>query len=223
MTGMDAQPNAWRVMKSAAKTAVLLVGLAAVAGAIALWWIGSKGISAKAEPGRLETLMARTMRGLAIPRRDRNVKNPVPVTSDVIASGMSHYADHCAACHANDGSGETEIGLGLYPKPPDMRLPATQSLTDGELFYIIENGIRLTGMPAWGSGNPADAEGTWHLVHFIRKLPTLTPDDLEQMQTMNPRSPADLREAEETRKFLEGKGEAPKPAPSHKHGEGGSR
>lgn len=219
---MDSQSKVRSLVKRVLRTTLVLFGIAVVLGTVAFLWIGSRGISAKAEPGRIETFVARTMRSLAVPRSDRNLRNPVAVTPEVIAAGMSHYADHCAACHANDGSGETEIGLGLYPKPPDMRLPTTQSLTDGELFYIIENGIRLTGMPAWGSGNPADAEGTWHLVHFLRKLPTLTPADLEQMQTMNPRSPADVQEAEETRKFLEGKDTTPKPAPSHKHGGGGS-
>ncbi len=219
---MDSQPKARRLVKPVLIAALLLIGLAVLVGSGVFVWIASRGISAKAEPGTLETFVARAMRGLAIPRRDRKLTNPVAVSPEVIAAGMSHYADHCAACHANDGSGETVIGLGLYPKPPDMRLPATQALTDGELFYIIENGIRLTGMPAWGAGDPANAEGTWHLVRFIRKLPALTPDDLEQMQTMNPRSPADVREAEETRKFLEGKGEAPKPVPAHKHGGGES-
>lgn len=194
----------------------VLIGLGVIFGTITFIWIGSRGITAKAEPGRLETVVARTMRGLATPRRDRAMKNPVTVTDEVIASGMSHWADHCAACHGNDGSGQTEIGLGLYPKPPDMRLPATQSLTDGELFYIIENGIRLTGMPAWGTGTPESAEGTWHLVHFIRKLPTLTTEELEQMRTMNPRSVGELGEEEEMRRFLEG-GAAPKPKPAHKH------
>lgn len=194
----------------------VLVGLGIIVGTLTFIWIGSRGISAKGEPGRLETVVARTMRGLAIPRGDRDLKNPVTLTDDVLASGMSHWADHCAACHGNDGSGQTEIGLGLYPKPPDMRLEPTQSLTDGELFYIIENGIRLTGMPAWGTGSPEGAEGTWHLVHFIRRLPSLTAEELEQMGTMNPRSAESLAEEEEMRRFLEG-GEAPKPAPSHKH------
>ena len=63
----------------------------------------------------------------------------------MIAEGRDHFADHCATCHANDGSGNTEMGRGLYPKAPDMRLPATQNLSDAELFYIIENGVRLTG------------------------------------------------------------------------------
>jgi len=199
---------------------LVLVAAGALIGAAVFLWIGSQGISAKAEPGVFETFIARTMRRLAVPSGDRKLKNPVPVTADVLAAGLSHYADHCAACHANDGSGETTIGVGLYPKPPDMRLPRTQTLTDGELFYIIENGIRLTGMPAWGDGTPEGAQGSWHLVHFIRKLPTLTPEEIAQMQAMNPRSPADILADEETRKFLEGGGEAPKPGakPMPAHG-----
>ena len=52
-------------------------------------------------------------------------------------------------CHGNDGKGKTTIGQNLYPKTPDMTLPATRNMTDGELYYTIQNGIRLTGMPFW--------------------------------------------------------------------------
>lgn len=206
-------------MRPVLKALLILVGIGVVIAAVVFFVISSRGISAKEEPGAMETLIARTMRGFAVPRGDRNRKNPIAVSQDVIASGMSHWADHCAACHANDGSGDTGIGLGLYPKPPDMRRSPTQSLSDGELFYIIENGIRLTGMPAWGTGTPESAEGTWHLVHLIRKLPALTPQEIEQMQAMNPRSADELRQEEEMRRFLEG-GEQPSasPTPSHKHG-----
>ena len=135
-------------VKAVLKALLMMVVLTAVLAVVIFIWIGSRGISAKATPGRIETVIARTMRLLAIPRNARDLKNPVAASPEIVAEGMAHYADHCAACHANDGSGETELGLGLYPKPPDMRLPETQSLTDGELFYIIENGVRLTGMPA---------------------------------------------------------------------------
>jgi mono/diheme cytochrome c family protein len=67
-------------------------------------------------------------------------------------------------CHGNDGKGRTLIGQNLYPKTTDLSLPQTQQLGDGELFYIITNGIRLTGMPAWGTGTPEDDEATWGLV-----------------------------------------------------------
>ena len=166
----------------------VLVAVAAAAGTAVFAWIGSRGISAHAEPGLIETTVARSMRQLAIPRHDRGRINPVKATPEVVAEGMAHYADHCAACHANDGSGETEIGLGLYPKPPDLRQSATQSLTDGELFYVIENGVRLTGMPAWSTGTKEGETASWHLVHFIRRLPRLTEDDIAQMEKLNPRS-----------------------------------
>jgi len=195
------------------KVLAVLVALVVVLGVVMFVWIGSRGISARAEPGRLETLVARTMRRLAIPQKERNAKNPVAVTPEVLAAGMAHWADHCAACHGNDGSGETVIGLGLYPRPPDMRLPATQSLSDGELFYVIENGVRLTGMPAWGTGDPANAEGTWHLVHFIRRLSTLTVDEVQQMQGMNPKSPDEIGAGDE-----KDGGEPSQPSPSHTHG-----
>ena len=206
-------------MRAVLKAFVLLVALGAVLLFGAFVWIGSRGISARAEPGAIETAVARTMRRLAIPRGERDRQNPVQSTAEVIAAGMSHYADHCAACHANDGSGETEIGLGMYPKPPDMRKDATQTLTDGELFYIIENGVRLTGMPAWGAGTHESAEETWHLVHFIRQLPRLTPDQLDEMKALNPRPPAEIRQQIEEDRFLKGSGTLapPPPQPPHAH------
>jgi hypothetical protein len=83
-----------------------------------------------------------------------------------------------------------------------MRTAVTQSLTDGELFYVIENGVRLTGMPAWGgAGRP---EESWKLVHFIRHLPTLTPDEKAGMERLNPRSPQEWRELQEEEDFLRG-------------------
>jgi mono/diheme cytochrome c family protein len=191
-------------MRSFFKALALLVGVGAVLMVAAFIWIGSRGISARAQPGRVETVLARTMRRLAIPRGDRSRQNSVARSPEVIAEGMAHYADHCAACHANDGSGETEMGLGLYPKPPDMRLPETQLLTDGELFYIIENGVRLTGMPAWGTGTHKDEESTWQLVHFIRELPRLTPERIEEMKQLNPQSPAEVRQDIEAERFLRG-------------------
>jgi mono/diheme cytochrome c family protein len=72
-------------------------------------------------------------------------------TKQVLAEARAHFADHCAICHSNNGSGNTQIGQNLYPKAPDMRLPQTQNLSDGEIYYTIHNGIRLTGMPAWGT------------------------------------------------------------------------
>src|ERR671938_531307 len=78
----------------------------------------------------------------AVPRAARSMKNPVPLTDAVLAEGREHWADHCAPCHGLDGKGNTEIGRGLYPKVPDMS-DGSRGVSDGELFYIIANGVRL--------------------------------------------------------------------------------
>ena len=206
----------------------VLIGIAAAVALIVVMVSGwfayaffQTGFSAKAEPSALEILLARQARHLAIPFSKRNTANPIPASPDLMVEARRHFADHCATCHANNGSGDTGIGRGLYPKAPDMRLAATQDLTDGELFYIIEHGVRFTGMPAWGDGTPETATGSWHLVHFLRRLPHLTEQELADMEALNPKSPEEWREEEEIRRFLEGEGRAPKPAPkpTHKHGD----
>ena len=113
---------------------------------------------------------------------------PANASAESLWNGMQHYARYCALCHANNGSGEkTPLGSGLYPKPPDLRAGDTQRLTDGELFYIIDNGVRFTGMPAFGTGEstPAGDKQLWELVQFVRHLPALTADELGEMEGMN--------------------------------------
>lgn len=177
-------------MRPVLKAFLLFVLLAVVIGGAGLWYFMSSGVSARDTPGRLETFLAGRARNMAIASRARSLKNPVEYSGEVVAEGRAHFADHCAMCHANDGSGDTAMGRGLWPKAPDMRLARTQDLTDGELFWIIENGIRFTGMPAWGTGTADGELASWHLVHFIRRLPRLTREELDEMRSLNPR-PAD--------------------------------
>ena len=192
--------------------AVIVVG--AVAGAV--WISQAHGFSAQAEPGALERWIALRARRAAIPRDAAALQNPVPNTPEVLAEGRAHWADHCALCHDNDGSGSTTIGMRTYPPAPDMRQPATQNLSDGELFYIIQNGIRLSAMPAWGSGSGHDEEDSWKLVRFIRHLPQVTFEEKKEMQKLNPKSPADLQEEQEEEKFLNGE-DTHEPTEHHHH------
>jgi mono/diheme cytochrome c family protein len=156
-------------------------------------------------------------RGMALPRDAKAKRNPVPNSPDVLKDAREHWADHCAVCHANDGSGEIALGRQMYPPAPDMRKERTQRMSDGELFYIIENGIRLTGMPAWGTGKEADVQGTWKLVHFIRHLPNLTPEEIKEMEKLNPKSAADLEEEKQEEEFLKGKTPSAAPKEHHHH------
>jgi mono/diheme cytochrome c family protein len=202
------------------RTTTIVVVISIIGAAIILafgWFIIGRGFSAREEPSTIEAFIARRLRGLATPRAARDQQNPIDRTEEVLSEAMAHFADHCAICHANDGSGDTAIGKGLYPRPPDLRDAETQTLSDGELFYIIHNGIRFTGMPAFGeeTADKPDLD-SWKLVHFVRHLPSVTIEEVEQMKTMNPKSPEELKEEEAIRRFLEGDDSRPA-EPSHKH------
>lgn len=205
-------------MRSAAKIALVAVAAAVLLGVALFARTVRYGFSAHDQPTAMEAWIAQTVRHWAVPSDLRDLRNPLALTPEVLAEARAHWADHCAVCHGNDGKGQTVIGQHLYPKAPDMRLPATQSLSDGEIFAIIENGIRLTGMPGWGDGTAESAYGSWTLVHLTRHLPKITPEELEEMAGMNPISPQDFQEQQANEEFLEdGENEADGAAPPHIH------
>ena len=100
-------------------------------------------------------------------------------------------------------------------------LPPCAWCLDGEIFYIIENGVRLTGMPAWGTGQASGESASWMLVHFIRHLPELSEAELQAMTRLNPVPPDEVRQRMLEEQFLESDS-APSAVPSppaspHKH------
>lgn len=185
----------------------------AIAGGFWAWLkCGTSGFSALQEPTAMEAVVARSLRGIAMPQSARTMPNPVPSDAQVLADGRAHWADHCALCHANDGSGDTEMSRHMYPRAPDMRLPITQNKTDGELFYLIENGIRLSGMPGWHvDGREVES---WKLVHFIRHLPQVSAEERLEMERMNPKGSEDRNEERKEEEFLNG-GTAPQLHKAH--------
>jgi mono/diheme cytochrome c family protein len=144
------------------------------------------GFSTADQPSFLETVVARTARNLSIPRKARLEKNPWTGTADVLKEARESFVDRCAVCHGPDGSGETQVGSNLYPKVPDLRTPRTQKLTDGEIRYIIRNGVRLTGMPGWAKPHDEQGDDSWKLVIFIRSLGLLSKEEhAQQVSTAN--------------------------------------
>jgi len=191
---------------------VIVVALIAVAVVSVL----HDGLSSRAKPTALETMMAREVRHMAIPASARSIQNPVAETPENLRDARLHFADHCAICHANDGSGDTLVGRNLYPKPPDLRREETQKLADGELFWIIENGVRFTGMPAFGGAHGSEQD-SWKLVRLIRHLPQLTEEERMEMERYNPKGPEDLEEERQENDFLQGAPMQQKPEGAHHH------
>ncbi|HZV60602.1 MAG TPA: cytochrome c3 family protein, partial [Candidatus Eremiobacteraceae bacterium] len=165
----------------------LLVGGAIL---VALGFYGMRvvwrGLSTADQPSYLETVVARTARNLSIPRKARLEANPWTSTVDVQKEARESFLDRCAVCHGPDGSGQTQVGNNLYPKVPDLRSPRTQRLTDGEIRYIIRNGVRLTGMPGWAKPHDEQGDDSWKLVLFIRSLGLLSKEQQkQQLSTAN--------------------------------------
>lgn len=201
-------------MKRGTLILVVLVAIALGVGFLAAS-ILHNGMSARATPTALEAMMARNARLMSIPADARAQKNPLTASEENLRDARLHFADHCAACHGNTGDGDTMFGKGLYPKPPDLRLQETQKLSDGELFWIIENGVRFTGMPAFSSHGAQN--DSWKLVLFIRHLPELTAEERIEMEKYNPKGVDDREEEKEEDDFLNGTAAAPKPEAHHQH------
>ncbi len=144
---------------------VILAGIALVGAAA--WRLVIPGLSsARHEPPAMEVSVATLLLRASVPAEDKARNNPLGGDPADIAAGQDIFRQKCEVCHAYDGSGRTQIGAGEYPRPPALR-SLVASMTDGEIFYHIRNGIRNTGMPAWNM-----PEGQiWQLVLYIRNLP----------------------------------------------------
>ena len=162
-----------RFLRDALITVVLL---GVIATAFVFTMVRQGGLAATKEPGNLERSVAGQLVRLSIPSEVERQKNPFASDANAWREAKEHYMDHCAVCHGRGGKGDTGVGKNMYPRVPDLTGSDVQGRSDGALFYIIQNGVRWTGMPAWkGEHSP---EESWKLVAFIRKSPTLTEADL---------------------------------------------
>jgi len=125
--------------------------------------------TANKQPSKVETALANMAKDVAIPIEAETLANPLPANDDVVSQGRQVYSQSCAVCHGPDGRGSTDLGRNMYPPAMDLSSPHVQHWRDAELFWIIQNGVRLTGMPSW---KPVLSENdTWALVEFLRGLP----------------------------------------------------
>lgn len=165
-------------MKSPYKVVLVLLLIAVLAGVLLI----RRGFRASDEPSSVERVLARAVRNLAIPGDARRAKNPLTLTPENLREARESFANHCAICHGEDGREQSEVGQKLYPRAPDLRQAPTQELTDGDLHYIIQNGVQLTGMPARGNPHEADEDESWKLVLFIRHAALLNPLEVAEQK-----------------------------------------
>jgi len=154
----------------------LLFGILALgAAAVFLVVSGMIQVAAAVPPGAVETRVARFALDRSVSRRAPRATNPLGKNADILREGAEHYREMCVGCHGAPGVDPSEIGEGLNPPAPDLTLERVQRRTDGELFWIVQNGIRMSGMPAFGATHK-DRQ-IWEIVAFVRHLPELTPEE----------------------------------------------
>ena len=166
-------------MKSCRFIAAMFVLLLALA-VLCLALLMLRGFRATSTPSKFEAVVARSIRDMAIPEHERHQKNPFLGDSQALQQGRQDFFQRCAICHGTDGSGRTQIGLHEYPRVPDLRASSTQELTDGEIHYIIENGVQLSGMPGFGSPHRVSGPESWKLTLIVRSLRALSAAELQQ-------------------------------------------
>ncbi len=166
--------------------------------------VRTTSLDAVEAPGFIEVRLMGWLRGYATPPEVAARTNPVAESRERMREARAHYADHCATCHGADGSGETPIGRGLSPRPPDLRAAPTQRQSDGALFHAIERGVRFTGMPAFTTATPDGEAASWALVRLIRTMPRWSPSDVQDVRSQMPRPPAEIRRELDDERFLEG-------------------
>lgn len=107
----------------------------------------------------------------SVKNRARQSGKPMPVTEELAVRGFADFDEMCVTCHGAPGKERSEIGKGLNPPPPDLAI-AARSWSDAELFWIIKNGVRMTGMPSFGKTH--DDERIWALATIVRQMPDMT-------------------------------------------------
>ena len=163
-------------MKYFTRSAVVLVILI---GAFFLFlYSGFYNIAATSPHNSLTLWMINTLKDNSIEHHSNGINVPNLNDTSMVKIGFAHYREMCVGCHAGPGLTRSEIGQGLYPKAPILARSAKE-LPPAQLFWITKNGIKMTGMPAFGKTH--SDEKIWAIVSFLEKLPGMTNAQYNQL------------------------------------------
>ncbi len=151
-----------------------------LAGGAAVVWTGLFNTAATAAPSALERKVAGIALDRSVQRRASKASSPLKPDPEVLRGGLAHYKAMCVSCHGAPGVDASEAGEGLNPPAPDLSSGKVQKRTDGELFWLVQSGIRMTGMPAFGPTHKD--EEIWKIVAFVRRLPALSPEEERELK-----------------------------------------
>jgi len=156
---------------------IIVLGIAVLGGTIVIFMGGYNVAATSPHSGLMKWILHTTMQH-SVSARASSVHAPAQFTEEQVQEGSLEFGEMCAGCHAAPGKERGEIGKGLNPSPPNLA-EVGSSWSSAELFWILKNGIKMSGMPAFGPTH-SDAR-LWSIVAFVMQLPKLTPDDYKKM------------------------------------------
>lgn len=153
---------------------VVALAILGIAGGAAFLYSGVFNVAAAEKHSDLVYALLETARVRSIKAHAAGITPPSDLDSQVrVVNGTSHFAEHCATCHSAPGVEADDMADGMYPKPPVLT-DAAKRYTPGELFWILKNGIKMSGMPSWGEHGDEDL---WNTVAFMERLPGMSEQD----------------------------------------------
>jgi mono/diheme cytochrome c family protein len=152
---------------------IIIIGILVV-------YSGWYNVSAANRPSGFEQWLLGTTMDNSVEKHSEDITVPDLKLPDKINEGFAHYNAMCRGCHGAPGQEQTEMSKGLNPPAPDLSESA-QDMTPQQLFWVTKNGVRMTGMPAWGITHPDDK--IWSIVAFIEKLPGMTGVQYDSLKT----------------------------------------
>jgi mono/diheme cytochrome c family protein len=182
--GMVGKKNLEMRNRKISTAVAITLGIAAAVAGLAIY-SGAYNVAADDPHSRAIYWLLSTVRARSIAARASNITVPSDLSDPKrIAAGAAEYEEMCSGCHLAPGLEKTEISIGLYPSAPE--LSRGSSLTLAEQFWVVKHGIKMTGMPAWGSTHDDDL--LWNIVAFVQKLPTLSPQQYQTIVKSTPES-----------------------------------
>jgi mono/diheme cytochrome c family protein len=163
-------------MKKPVAGAVLLA--LPIVGAFAFIYFGVFDMAASHPHSNLTLWFINKTVTQSVKRRSREINPPELSDPALVRSGGYHFQQMCVQCHGGPGVERSEAGEGLYPRGPDLTA-AKAHWNSRDLFWITKNGLKMTGMPAWGQ--TTSDEEIWAMVAFMEQLPAISPQKYQQL------------------------------------------
>ena len=157
---------------------VVLTLVVLIVGSIIFIYSGLYNVSAINEETGIMRLILNTTSDNSVEHYSKNISVPDLNDSLMIKEGFEHYNEMCVSCHGAPGKEETELSKGLNPPAPYL-VEHAKEMGPRELFWVTKNGIKMTGMPAWGKTHPD--EKIWAIVAFMKKLPYISAEQYKKM------------------------------------------